>query len=51
MILYFEGDRALKQAAQRGCAVFFAGDTQNSPGRSPVQPAAVGDPALAEGLD
>jgi len=48
--LYFEGDGALEQAAQRGCGVSFSGDIQNPPGRGPLQPA-VGDPALAEGLD
>ena len=48
--LYFEGDRALEQAAQRGCGFSFSGDIPNPPGRGAVQPA-VGDPALAGGLD
>jgi len=34
-ILYLEGYRALKQAAQRVCGVFF-GDIQNLPGHFPV---------------
>ena len=38
------------QAAQRGCGVSFSGDIQDLPGRGAVQPA-VGDPALATGLD
>jgi len=32
------GDRALEQAAWRGCEV-FSGDIQGSPGHFPVQPA------------
>ena len=43
--LYVGGDRALEQAAQRGCG-FSSGDTQDPPGWGPVQPA-VGDTALA----
>jgi len=49
-LLYFEGDRTLDQAAQRICGVSFSGDTEDLPGRGPVQPA-LGDPALAGGLD
>ena len=49
-LLYFEDDRALEQAAQRCCGFSFSGDTQDPPGRGPVQPA-VGDPASAGGLD
>ena len=40
----------MEQAAHGGCGVSFSGDIQNPPGRGPVQPA-LGDPALAEGLD
>jgi len=45
-----EGDGALEQIAQRGCGVSFSGDIQDPPRQGPVQPA-VGDPALAGGLD
>ena len=48
-LLPSEGDRALEQAAQRGC-VFSSGDIRNLPGHGPVQPA-VGDPASAGWLD
>ena len=49
-LLPSEGDGALEQAAQGGCGVSFSGDIQDPPGQGPVQPA-VGDPALAAGLD
>ena len=49
-ILHSEGDGALEQASQRGCGVSFSVDIQDPPGKGPVQPA-VGDPALARGLD
>jgi len=45
-----EDDGALAQAAQGGCGVSFSGDIQDPPGRGTVQPA-LGDPALAEGVD
>jgi len=49
-LLYFEGDGALEQDAQRGCKISFPGDIQNPPGRHPVQPV-LGEPALAGGLE
>ena len=49
-LLYFEGDGALEQVAQKCCGFSFSGDIQDPPGQGPVQPA-VGDPALAGGLD
>ena len=49
-LLPSEGDRGLEQTAQGGCRAFFSRDTQNLPGRCPVQPA-VGDPASSGGLD
>ena len=49
-ILHSEGDRALEQAAQRGCGVSLSGDIQDLSGQGPVQPA-VGDPASAGGVD
>lgn len=48
--LYFKSDRALEEAAQRGCKVFFSGNIQSPPGHNPVLPA-VAEPALAAGLD
>ena len=35
---FFEGVRALEEAAQRGCGVSFSRDIQNPPGCFPVQP-------------
>jgi len=49
-LLYFEGNRAVEQAAQGGCGVSFSGDIQDPPGWGPVRPA-LGDPALAGWLD
>jgi len=46
--LYFEGDRALEQAALEGCGVSFSVDIQHLPGRSPVQPA-LGDSDFGRG--
>jgi len=34
-----EGDGALEQAAQGGCAFSFSGDIPDSPGQGPLQPA------------
>jgi len=48
--LHSEGDRALEQAAQRGCGVSFSRHIQDLPGRGPVQ-SALGDPPSAGGLD
>lgn len=42
---FFEDDRALQQAAQRGYGVSFCGDIQSLLGRDPVQPA-LREPAL-----
>jgi len=49
-LLHSEGDGVLEQVAQRGYGVSFSGDTQDLPGRGPVQPV-LGDSALAGGLD
>jgi len=49
-LLHFECDGALEQAAQGGCGVSFSGDIQNPSGSGLVQ-SALGDPALAGGLD
>lgn len=49
-LVYFEGDRALKQVAQRGRVVSCSRDTQNPPRHNPVQPA-VGKPIGAGRLD
>ncbi|GAB0208186.1 mitochondrial enolase superfamily member 1 [Grus japonensis] len=46
----FTSDRALKQAAQRGCGVSFSGDIQNLPGHNPVQHA-LGPSSREVGLD
>ncbi|PKU44304.1 hypothetical protein llap_5391 [Limosa lapponica baueri] len=47
-LLYFEGGRALEEAAQGGGGISFSGDIQTPPGHVPVQPA-LGGPALAGG--
>ena len=49
-LLPSEGDRALEEAAQRGCGFSFSGDIQDPPGQGPVQPA-LGDPVLAGRFD
>ena len=36
--LYYDGGRALEQAAQGGSGVSFSGGTQNPPGHVSVQP-------------
>jgi len=51
-VFYYEDCRALEQAVQRSCEVFFYGDIQNPAGCFPVQPT-VGEPAFSSevGLD
>jgi len=44
-----EGSQTLEQVAQKGCEVSILGDTPNSTGHSPQQPALV-HPTLSKGL-
>ena len=50
-LIYCEGDRALEQAAQGGCGVFFSGGIQDPLGHFPVQPAIQNLLQLGVGLD
>lgn len=47
---FFEWNRALKQASQRGCGVSSSGDTRNLPGRVPAY-SALADPAASRGVE